>query len=41
MNGAKADWQTDRIELDGAPLLRAAPVYLLLEQTLWCDHFTQ
>ena len=30
--GAKADWQTDRIELDGAPLLRAAPVYLLLNK---------
>lgn len=30
--GAKADWQTDRIELDGAPLLRAALVYLLLNK---------
>ena len=30
--GAKADWQTDRIELDGAPLLRAALVYLLLHK---------
>ena len=30
--GAKADWQTDRIELDGAPLLRAATVYLLLNK---------
>ena len=30
--GAKADWQTDRIELDGAPLLRAVPVYLLLNK---------
>jgi 23S rRNA pseudouridine2605 synthase len=30
--GAKADWQTDQIELDGAPLLRAAPVYLLLNK---------
>jgi 23S rRNA pseudouridine2605 synthase len=30
--GAKADWQTDRIELDGALLHRAAPVYLLLNK---------
>ena len=30
--GAKADLQTDRIELDGVPLLRAVPVYLLLNK---------
>lgn len=30
--GAKADWQTDRIELDGKQLNRAQAVYLLLNK---------